>query len=218
MEYESAHLSDAPVRVLFFLMRDEHLLVQELADAQEGFLGHGTSIQTGDLLLGCALHGLGGILHAVGNVLHGILNRGDGATNGLTGVGCIRGYLVCDSGAGLLDAGAQLGIGVGLVLKLCRIVDGLILDGRNKNFVGGFAEALFKVNGDVDIDRGIKEDTQMEYLRATVDGDYQFTTKVYIEGAVAFRGGTRSSSITPSRTSCPPGTGPSSGTTTRRWT
>ena len=83
----------------------------------------------------------------------------------------------------------SFGIGVGLVLKLCRIVDGLILDGRNKNFVGGFAEALFKVNGEVDIDRGIKEDTQMEYLRATVDGDYQFTTKVYIEGAVAFRGG-----------------------------
>ena len=45
MEYESAHLSDAPVRVLFFLMSDEHLLVQELADAQQGFLGHETSIR-----------------------------------------------------------------------------------------------------------------------------------------------------------------------------
>ena len=48
-QMESAHLSDAPVRVLFFLMRDEHLLVQELADTQEVFLGHGASLQNGEV-------------------------------------------------------------------------------------------------------------------------------------------------------------------------
>jgi hypothetical protein len=30
-------------------MRDEHLLVQELADTQEVFLGHGASLQNGEV-------------------------------------------------------------------------------------------------------------------------------------------------------------------------
>ena len=83
----------------------------------------------------------------------------------------------------------SFGVGIGLILSLGRVVDGLILDGRHRSYFGGFAEALCKVNGEVDIDHGIKEDTQQEYVSATLNGDYQFTTKVYIEGDVAFRGG-----------------------------